>query len=47
MNEIIEEVHSKDKFDKAFNIGVVSKCEYDDSSSNNEEESSDEEDDGF
>ena len=47
MNEIIEEIHRRYKFDKYFDIGVVSECEYDNELSNNEEEISDEEDNGF
>ena len=43
MNEIIEDVHKRDNFNKEFDIGVVSKCEYDDDSSNNEEKSGDRE----
>ena len=46
-NEIIEEEHRRNKFDKEFDIGVVSECEYDDDSSFYKEESSDEEDEGF
>ena len=37
MNEIIEEVRRRGKFDKEFHIGVVFEWEYDDGSSNNEE----------
>ena len=46
-NEIIEEVHRRNKFDKDFDIGVVIECESDNDSSNNEDERIDEEDDGF
>ena len=34
--KIVEEVHRKDKFDKQFNIGIISKCEYDEVISQNE-----------
>ena len=37
--EIIEEVHRREKFDKEFDIGLISKYEYDDDSSENEENS--------
>ena len=35
--EIIEEVYRRDKFDKEFNIGLMSKCEDDESISEDEE----------
>ena len=38
--EIIEEVQRRDKFDKDFDTGVISKCEYNKDSSENEERSS-------
>ena len=38
--EIIEEVYRRDKFDKEFNVGLISKCEDDESISEDEEESS-------
>ena len=37
INEIIEEVHRKDKFDKQFDIGLMSECEYNEGSNNNKE----------
>ena len=42
VKEIIEEVYRRDKFDKEFDIGLISKCEEDGSNSEDEEESSDE-----
>ena len=42
MREIIEEVYRRDKFDKEFDIGLISECEEDGSNSEDEEESSDE-----
>ena len=30
MNEVIEEIHRRDNFNKLFDIDVVSECEYDD-----------------
>ena len=38
--EIIEEVYRRDKFDKEFNIGLISDCEDDESISEDKEESS-------
>ena len=38
--EIIEEVYRRDKFDKDFNIGLISEYEDDESISEDEEESS-------
>ena len=38
--EIIKEVNRRDKFDKDFDIGVISECEYDEDTSENEEKSS-------
>jgi len=38
--EIIEEVYRRDKFDKEFDIGLISECEEDESNSEDEEESS-------
>ena len=38
--EIIEEVYRRDKFDKKFDIGLISECEDDESISEDEEESS-------
>ena len=38
--EIIEEVQRRDKFDKDFDSGVISECEYNKDSSENEERSS-------
>ena len=38
--EIIEEVYRRDKFDKEFDIGLISECEEDGSNSEDEEESS-------
>ena len=35
--EIIEEVYRRDKFDKEFNIGLISECEDDESISEDEE----------
>ena len=40
MREIIEEVYRRDKFDKEFDIGLISECEGDGSNSEDEEESS-------
>ena len=42
ISEIIEEVYRRDKFDKEFDIGLISECEEDGSNSEDEEESSDE-----
>ena len=42
---IIEEVYRRDKFDKEFDIGLISECEEDGSNSEDEEESSDEDSD--
>ena len=36
----IEEVYRRDKFDKEFDIGLISECEYNEDSSEIEEESS-------
>ena len=38
--EIIEEVYRRDKFDKEFDIGMISECEYDEKSSEDEKWSS-------
>ena len=38
--EIIEERYRRDKFNKEFDIGLISECEYDEEISENEEESS-------
>ena len=35
--EIIEQVHRRDKFDKEFDIRLISECEYDEDSCENEE----------
>ena len=43
--EIIEEVYRRDKFDKEFDIGLISECEEDGSNSEDEEESSGEDSD--
>ena len=40
ISEIIEEVYRRDKFDKEFDIGLISECEEDGSNSEDEEESS-------
>ena len=40
ISEIIEEVYRRDKFDKEFDIGLISECEEDESNSEDEEESS-------
>ena len=40
IREIIEEVYRRDKFDKEFDIGLISECEEDGSNSEDEEESS-------
>ena len=40
IREIIEEVYRRDKFDKEFDIGLISEFEYDESISEDEEESS-------
>ena len=45
IKEIIEEVYRRDKFNKDFDIGLISKCEEDGSNSEDEEESSDEDSD--
>ena len=45
IREIIEEVYRRDKFDKEFDIGLISECEEDGSNSEDEEESSDEDSD--
>ena len=37
---IIEEVYKRDKFEKEFNIGLISECKYDERNSEDEEESS-------
>ena len=47
MNKIIEVIQSRDKFDRVFDIDVVSEYEYDNDSNNNEEGKSYEENDGF
>ena len=43
--EIIEKVYRRDKFDKEFDIGLISECEEDRSNSEDEEESSGEDSD--
>ena len=43
--EIIKEVYRRDKFDKEFDIGLISECEEDGSNSEGEEESSGEDSD--
>ena len=43
--EIIEEVYRRDKFDKEFDIGLISECEEDRSNSKDGEESSSEDSD--
>ena len=45
IKEIIEEVYRRDKFDKEFDIGLISECEENGSNSEDEEESSDEDSD--
>ena len=45
IKEIIEEVYRREKFDKEFDIGLISICEEDGSNSEDEEESSDEDSD--
>ena len=45
IKEIIEEVYRRDKFDKEFDIGLISEYEEDGSNSEDEEESSDEDSD--
>ena len=45
IKEIIEEVYRRHKFDKEFDIGLISECEEDGSNSEDEEESSDEDSD--
>ena len=45
VKEIIEEVYRRNKFDKEFDIGLISECEEDGSNSEDEEESSDEDSD--
>ena len=45
IKEIIEEVYRRDKFDKEFDIGLISECEEDGSNSEDEEENSDEDSD--
>ena len=40
VREIIEKIYRIDKFDKEFNIGLISECEDDESISEDEEESS-------
>ena len=42
IREIIDEVYRRDKFDKEFDIKLISECEEDGSNSEEEEESSDE-----
>ena len=37
MNWIIKGLHRRDKFDKEFDIVIISKCEYDDESSSNKQ----------
>ena len=38
--QIIEEVYRRDNFDKEFDMGLISECEYDEDTSENEQESS-------
>ena len=45
IKEIIEEVYRRDKFDKEFDIGLISECEEDGINSEDEEENSDEDSD--
>ena len=45
IKEIIEEVYRRDKFDKEFDIGLISECEEDGSNTEDEKESSDEDSD--
>ena len=45
IREIIEEVYRRDKFDKEFDIGLISECEEDGSNSEDEEENSGEDSD--
>ena len=45
ISEIIKEVYRKDKFDKKFDIGLISECEEDGRNSEDEEESSGEDSD--
>ena len=45
IREIIEEVYRRDKFDKEFDIGLISECEEDGINSEDEEENSDEDSD--
>ena len=45
IREIIEQVYRRDKFDKEFDIGLISECEEDGSNSEDEEESSGEDSD--
>ena len=40
VREIIEEIYRSHKFEKEFNIGLISECENDESISEDEEESS-------
>ena len=47
VNEIIEEAHMREEFNKVVDIGLAAECEFYDDSSNNEEESSVEKDYGF
>ena len=43
--EIIEEGHRRDKFDKDFDIGLISECEENENNSEDEEETSGEDSD--
>ena len=45
IREIIEEVYRRDKFDKEFDIGLISECEEDGRNSEDKEENSDEDSD--
>ena len=45
IKEVIEEVYRRDKFDKKFDIGLISECEEDGSNSEDEEENSGEDSD--
>ena len=44
INKVIEEIHNRNKDDRELDIGVVSRCVYDNESSSNEEKNSVEED---
>ena len=36
--DVIEEVHRRDKFNKEYDVRLISECEYDKDTSENEEE---------